>query len=224
MVHLLPIEKHPQDVTDKQHRRYSQISTRLCHRVCLGLYVCVGAVLCSLSGAGWAEEAGILFQQESSDTAAPAVTKPLVVPQPADLPASPPSQKMLPGEDPALLLADVAGGKTQFLTLSQQVLNQLVRQQPELARHEKTVLAWGREALTWDKMRVELAHTYHQYFTAAEIKEMVAFFSSTAGQKWLKYNPLLKEQTIAIGQRMAKSEQPKLMLMLQEKNLHAVGK
>lgn len=170
-------------------------------------------------------EPGILFQNESPAAAPEAVSA--SKPQPtATTNTSPPSVAPTPkssltsvtlaADDPALVLADAAGGKNQFLTLSQQVLNQLVRQQPELARHEKTVLAWGREALTWDKMRVELATTYHQYFSPAEIKEMTLFFRSPAGQKWLRYGPLLKEQTIMIGQRLAKADQPRLLLMLQQ--------
>lgn len=187
-----------------------------------GVTMVSGALLCgSLS----AEEQGILFQDEPAVAVSAAV--------PAHDAKSPPATAVptqtvpskvhssltatvLAADDPALTLADVAGGKTQFLTLSQQVLNQLVRQQPELARHEKIVLAWGREALTWDKMRIELASIYHQYFTPAEIKDMTAFFSSPAGQKWLRYSPLLKEQTIMIGQKLAKADQPRLLLMLQQ--------
>jgi hypothetical protein len=190
-----------------------------------------------LSSIGHAEEQepGILFLNEPSAAAPASAALPATKPQPVAQPvltttalpphASPKSKSSLTSatlaaDDPALALADAAGGKTQFLTLSQQVLNQLVRQQPELARHEKTVLAWGRDALTWDKMRVELATTYHQYFSPAEIKDMNVFFSSPAGQKWLRYGPLLKEQTIMIGQRLAKADQPRLLLMLQQEGQH----
>lgn len=174
-----------------------------------------------------AEEQGILFHDEPAPADSAAVPALAVKPKSA-VPVPPASPRLhssltaavMAVDDPALTLADVAGGKAQFLTLSQQVLNQLVRQQPELARHEKIVLAWGREALTWDKMRVELASIYHQYFTPAEILDMTVFFRSSAGQKWLRYSPLLKEQTIAIGQKLAKADQPRLLLMLQQANQH----
>ena len=60
-------------------------------------------------------------------------------------------------EDSALTLADLMGGKQQFNLLSHQVLNKMIRQQPELARYQPVVQKWGKEYLTWARMRTELA-------------------------------------------------------------------
>nr|WP_321242130.1 DUF2059 domain-containing protein [uncultured Tolumonas sp.] len=119
-------------------------------------------------------------------------------------------------EDSALTLADLIGGKQQFNLFSHQVLNKMIRQQPELARYQPVVQKWGKENLTWARMRTELATTYHAHFTEQEIQQMILFFRTAAGQKYLRYSPLLQEETVTIGQRIAHEQQPKLLEMLQQ--------
>ena len=119
-------------------------------------------------------------------------------------------------EDSALTLADLMGGKQQFNLLSHQVLNKMIRQQPELARYQPVVQKWGKEYLTWARMRTELAASYHAHFTEAEIRQMILFFRTATGQKYLRYSPLLQEETVNIGQRIAHEQQPKLLEMLQQ--------
>ncbi|MDD2841079.1 MAG: DUF2059 domain-containing protein [Tolumonas sp.] len=119
-------------------------------------------------------------------------------------------------EDSALTLADLIGGKQQFNLFSHQVLNKMIRQQPELARYQPVVQKWGKENLTWARMRTELAIAYHSHFTEQEIQQMILFFRTAAGQKYLRYSPLLQEETVTIGQRIAHEQQPKLLEMLQQ--------
>lgn len=119
-------------------------------------------------------------------------------------------------EDIALTLADVIGGKQQYNLLNHQVLNKMIRQQPELARYQSVVMAWSDECLTWDRMRVELARTYHSHFSEKEMQDMLLFFRTSSGQKYLRYAPLLKDETVLIGQRMAHEYQPRLLEMLQQ--------
>ena len=45
---------------------------------------------------------------------------------------------------------------------------------------------------------------------------MILFFRTAAGQKYLRYSPLLQEETVTIGQRIAHEQQPKLLEMLQQ--------
>lgn len=119
-------------------------------------------------------------------------------------------------EDSALTLADLIGGKQQFNLFSHQVLNKMIRQQPELARYQPVVQKWGKENLTWARMRNELAIAYHSHFTEQEIQQMILFFRTAAGQKYLRYSPLLQEETVTIGQHIAHEQQPKLLEMLQQ--------
>lgn len=124
------------------------------------------------------------------------------------------SFQTLSAEDNALVLADLMGGKQQFNLLSHQTLKNLIKEQPELARHQAIVLEWGKKTLTWERMRAELAKQYHQHFSEPEIQQMILFFRTPAGQKYLRYAPLLKTETVQIGQRLIKANQPELMKRL----------
>lgn len=119
----------------------------------------------------------------------------------------------LPAE--ALSLADNLVNPGQFNQFSQQVLQQLIRQQPELARYQGVVQRWSRETLSWPQLRQALAVRYSQHFTRDEMRQMNAFFVSSAGKKYVKYAPLLREEMLAAGQSLIQGGLPRLALMLQ---------
>lgn len=118
--------------------------------------------------------------------------------------------------DPALELADLIGGKAQYQQLSHQVLGDMIRKQPAMARYQGVVQSWAREYLTWDRFRAELAQTYHSHFSNREIRDMVLFFRTPSGRKYVRYKPLLQEEMVRIGQRLAHEQQPRLIRMLRE--------
>ena len=118
--------------------------------------------------------------------------------------------------DPALELADLIGGKAQYQQLSHQVLGDMIRKQPAMARYQGVVQRWAKEYLTWQRMRAELAQTYHSHFSGPEIRDMVLFFRTPSGQKYVRYTPLLREEMIRIGQRLAREQQPRLIQMLRD--------
>ena len=123
---------------------------------------------------------------------------------------------MATATDSALLLADLVGGKEQYNQLSQQVLGDMIRKQPALVRYQGVIQQWASTYLTWERMRAELAQTYHSHFTNAEINQMVSFFQTPVGQKYVRYAPLLREETIEIGKRLAREQQPRLVMMLRQ--------
>ena len=118
--------------------------------------------------------------------------------------------------DSALLLADLVGGKDQYNQLSHHVLGEMIRRQPALVRYQGVIQQWAKSYLTWERMRAELAQTYHSHFTNAEINQMVSFFQTPVGQKYVRYAPLLREETIEIGKRLAREQQPRLVMMLRQ--------
>ncbi len=119
----------------------------------------------------------------------------------------------LPAE--ALSLADNLINPGQFNQFNQQVLQNLIRQQPELARYQGVVQRWSKETLSWPEVRQGLALHYAQHFTRDEMAQMNAFFASPTGKKYVKYAPLLREETLAVGQKLIQAGLPRLGLMLQ---------
>ncbi|GAA4495425.1 DUF2059 domain-containing protein [Pseudaeromonas paramecii] len=119
----------------------------------------------------------------------------------------------LPAE--ALSLADNLINPGQFNQFNQQVLQDLIRQQPELARYQGVVQRWSKETLSWPEVRQGLALHYAQHFTRDEMAQMNVFFATPTGKKYVKYAPLLREETLAVGQNLIQAGLPRLALMLQ---------
>ena len=56
----------------------------------------------------------------------------------------------------------------------------------------------------------KVAPLYHKYFTAAEIKGMIAFYSTDLGQKVITVMPALLGESIAIGRQWGESLGPQI--------------
>jgi hypothetical protein len=67
-------------------------------------------------------------------------------------------------------------------------------------------------AATFDEnigsLKEEMIPLYHRYFTGAEVKEMIRFYSTDLGQKTIKVMPALMQEGMAVGQRWGQSLGP----------------
>lgn len=61
-----------------------------------------------------------------------------------------------------------------------------------------------------DTFKDEIIPIYHKYFTAAEVKEMIRFYSSDLGQKTVKVMPSLMREGMVAGQKWGQSLAPKI--------------
>jgi uncharacterized protein len=59
-------------------------------------------------------------------------------------------------------------------------------------------------------LKEEMIPLYHKYFTGAEVKEMIRFYSTDLGQKTIKVMPNLMQEGMAVGQRWGQSLGPKI--------------
>ncbi|MGE4218651.1 MAG: DUF2059 domain-containing protein [Alphaproteobacteria bacterium] len=56
----------------------------------------------------------------------------------------------------------------------------------------------------------EVIKIYDSHFTAAELKDILAFYRTPAGQKFAKITPTLAQESVQAGQRWAQGIAPKL--------------
>ncbi len=59
-------------------------------------------------------------------------------------------------------------------------------------------------------LRDQIIPIYHKHFTAAEVKEMIRFYSTDLGQKMIKVMPTLMREGMLVGQRWGESLAPKI--------------
>lgn len=68
-----------------------------------------------------------------------------------------------------------------------------------------------------DEMEKEMVPLYSRYFTAAEMKQMAAFYRTPTGAKTLQVMPQLMPEAMAIGQRVAQPRVAKALAQFQKK-------
>jgi len=59
-----------------------------------------------------------------------------------------------------------------------------------------------------DSFMAQVIPLYHKYFTASEIKEMIAFYSTDLGKKTIRVMPQLMGESMAAGQKWGASLGP----------------
>lgn len=69
-------------------------------------------------------------------------------------------------------------------------------------RHMTRVFEVMREEMSWEKMEPHLVSAYTEVYTEKELMELVDFYESPVGQKFLEKMPELMDETIKMTQSM----------------------
>ena len=72
------------------------------------------------------------------------------------------------------------------------------------------------EALSWDKIKADYVALYAETFTAAELKDLIAFYKSPAGQAFTKKQPELTRRSVEMSQKLMMQVMPKIQAMAKE--------
>jgi hypothetical protein len=69
-----------------------------------------------------------------------------------------------------------------------------IRQNPQLAPHEKIIHDFFTKQIGWDALKNDIAEMYMKTFTEKELEEINAFYITPAGQKVITMLPQLVQQ------------------------------
>ena len=70
--------------------------------------------------------------------------------------------------------------------------------------------------LSWDNLKQDYINLYAETFSAEELKGIVAFYQSAAGQAFTKKQPELMKKSMALSQKMMMQIIPKMTAMSKE--------
>jgi hypothetical protein len=90
----------------------------------------------------------------------------------------------------------------------------IVKQQPQLAKVRDVFDAWADKYLTWADTRPLLAQLYARTFTDDDLRAVIAFYRTPAGQNLVAKQPEILQQAAAFGAELAAKHQPELQAML----------
>jgi len=67
-----------------------------------------------------------------------------------------------------------------------------------------------KEEMSWEKMKEDYIDIYADAFTVEEMKAIIAFYKTPAGQALLKKQPKIAQKTMALSQKATMKLMPKI--------------
>lgn len=94
---------------------------------------------------------------------------------------------------------------------AQQYADAAIRQQPQLKNKKAEVEAFYGKYLGFDRMKIEMAKLYAKYYTTEELKDLIIFFKSAAGQKYNNISAQIANELFMTNNATLQQHQQELM-------------
>ncbi|WP_211215072.1 DUF2059 domain-containing protein [Algicola sagamiensis] len=88
--------------------------------------------------------------------------------------------------------------------------------QPKVESHIEKMQKVLKEELDWQKLKQPLTELYMKTYTESEMKEILAFYKTEAGQKLLQKAPELMKESMDISGKVLQNTLPKLQAIQME--------
>ena len=102
-------------------------------------------------------------------------------------------------EKEAEKLLDMMGMQEMMDQSVSQMLDIQLQQQPDLAPFKGVMIEFFNKNMSYESIKPELIKMYSEAFTASELKEIIAFYSTDVGQKSIQKMPALTAQGAQLG-------------------------
>jgi len=89
-------------------------------------------------------------------------------------------------------------------------------QKPITEKYMKKYSALMREEMSWDKIKGPIANTYAQVFSEEELKDVIKFYQSPTGKKFVEKMPEMTKASMTMVQELMKSFVPKIQALQKE--------
>jgi uncharacterized protein len=104
-------------------------------------------------------------------------------------------------------------GKQMATAVVANIVQSLKRSHPEIPQNALDFLPADVGAVFEENMasfKEEIIPIYHKYFTGAEIREMIRFYSTDLGKKTIRVMPAAMQESMLVGQRWGQALEPKI--------------
>jgi hypothetical protein len=91
-----------------------------------------------------------------------------------------------------------------------QMLDQQIAANPAIGQHRQIMLDFMQKYVSWAALKDDLARIYAEEFSAAELKEITAFYKTPTGEKVAMKLPVLTSKGMQLGQQRVQANLPEL--------------
>ena len=114
-------------------------------------------------------------------------------------------------------LAELLDLEGQMLSGASVMINTMTRQNPQLVQFEDVILEWAESFMTWEVFGPKIVAIYADAFTEEELRELIRFYKTPAGQKTLQVMPDLMSQGAQLGMIEAQARQEDLQQRIKKR-------
>ena len=93
--------------------------------------------------------------------------------------------------------------------------NVIVTSNPTFQPYRSVIEDWASKTMTWKNFESRFVSAYVEAFSEPELREMIAFYKTPAGQKLVKLQPALMQKGNQFGTEVAKEHQDELKAMIE---------
>jgi len=90
---------------------------------------------------------------------------------------------------------------------------------PEMGKHPDILVDYADERLSWEAIKPVVTEWYRESFTAEELDELVVFYGSPVGQKWVQAAPAFALQMENLARDRFNADRDVLELRLKNREL-----
>ena len=100
-----------------------------------------------------------------------------------------------------------------------QMVDVQLQQQPTLAPFKSVMLKFFKKHMSWESLKFEMVYIYSKTFTAQELNELTAFYSTPTGKKAIEKMPTLMAQGAQVGAARIQENMSELQAMIKEESV-----
>jgi len=126
------------------------------------------------------------------------------------------AKEMLNLTDMQKMMDQIVAQVQQMQAAQLKVLNIPEKDQEKVLQFQSKVTKKIFDAMSWDKMEPEYITLFSTLYTVEELKAIVGFYKSPAGQSMLKKQPMLMQKSMQIAQSKIQSLLPELKKMTED--------
>jgi len=126
------------------------------------------------------------------------------------------AKEMLNLTDMKKMMDQIVAQVQQMQAAQWKVLNMPEKDQEKVLQFQSKVTKKIFDAMSWDKMEPEYITLFSTLYTVEELKAIVGFYKSPAGQSMLKKQPMLMQKSMQIAQSKIQSLLPELKKMTED--------
>ena len=92
-----------------------------------------------------------------------------------------------------------------------------LQQQPKLEPYEDALRAFMQKYMSWESLKDDYTRIYAEAFSEQELRQMIAFYRTSTGQKAVSMIPELMSKGAAIGQSRIQENRDELQQMIEKR-------